>query len=205
MNFLEITGENGHVTGLKVVSIKRFCFDDKGVCVDERIEGSERVLPADTIIFAIGQRPDLPESFGLATARGGRVAADGCKTSVEGVFAAGDAVTGTASVIRAIASARFAAEEIDRYLGGDGKIDEVLAPVEPKNPALGNQKGFGELPRAGANVVPAEKRCFCFAEMDLGLSEEEARAEASRCLQCDLRLDIAPQKFWSSFTTGGQT
>lgn len=207
VNFLGIKEENGRAAGVNVVSIRSFCFDDKGRCVDERVPGSERTLPADTVIFAIGQRPDIDEAFGLAQGRGGRIAADGCKTGVPGVFAAGDAVTGTSSVIRAIAGARLAVREIDRYLGGDGEIDEVLAPAEPCDPVLGNLPGFGALPRVQPHVVCVRERCAGFEAMDNGLDCEGARCEASRCLQCDLRLDIAPQKFWSDFAKaqGGQT
>ena len=205
-NFLGIRGENGKVTGVDVVGITAFSFDAQGVCVDERIPDSEQTLPADTVIFAIGQRPDIGEAFGLQLTRG-RIATEGCKTSVPGIFAAGDAVTGTASVIRAIAGARLAAQEIDRYLGGDGAIDEILAPLEHPSPILGNLPGFGVQPRVQPDVVCACERCACFDTMDNGLEEEGARFEASRCLQCDLRLDLAPQKFWSDYagSSGGQT
>lgn len=58
-------------------------------------------------------------------------------TSVEGIFAAGDAIYGTKSVIMAIESGRQAASQIDKYLGGDGDISEVLAPVQKADPYIG--------------------------------------------------------------------
>ena len=99
-------------------------------------------------------------------------------TSVPGVFAAGDAVTGTLSVINAIAGARAAAERIDSFLGGDGKIGEVLAPMRQNDPLLGKIDGFGKLERSESSVLPPDERIHCFDAMDLGLSAEQASCEA---------------------------
>jgi len=146
------------------------------ICVEE---DSEVVIPGDTVIFAVGQKPDLSEDFGVELGRGNRVAvqADGsCATSVPGVFAAGDVVTGTLSVISAIAGGRKAASEIDRYLGGDGVIDEELAPRAEGSPWIGRDEGYASRPRCGNDAE-----------------------EAERCLQCDLRLDITPRRFWADY------
>ncbi|MEG2216356.1 MAG: hypothetical protein RRZ24_04210 [Clostridia bacterium] len=140
----------------------------------------------------------------MPLARGARIElADGCKTPVEGVFAGGDAVTGTQSVIKAVAAGRDAAQQIDRYLGGDGEIEEALASVQYRCPHIGKFAGFGELPRQESVVVAPQIRVKGFERMDLGFTEETALCEANRCLQCDLRTDIAPQQFWSSFSQGG--
>ncbi|HPY50874.1 MAG TPA: FAD-dependent oxidoreductase [Sedimentisphaerales bacterium] len=163
---------------------------------------SDETIPCDTVIFAVGQRPDITEDFGLALSRGRIAVDDTLRTDVDGVFAAGDAVYGTASVIKAIAAGRLAAEQADRYLGGEGNIDEALAPEQHRCPYIGTIEGFSAMPREEASVVPATERVQSFCTMDLGLDEQGAHAEACRCLQCDLRLDIAPQRFWSSFTGG---
>ena len=204
VTFPEIVGENGHVIGVKVQSITSFSFDENGRTILDLVPDSDTVIPVDSVIFAIGQRPILPEGFGLELARGGRIAVkNDCETSVPGVFAAGDGVTGTASVVKAIAGARHATEQIDLYLGGNGDIGESLAPEQYRNPCIGRRENFGSLPRRNGTVLPPEVRSNSFEVMDLGLNDEDACYEAGRCLQCDLRLDIAPQRFWSSFVKEG--
>ena len=202
-SFLEIMGEDGKVSGLKIASVKSFRFEADGRSVIDLVPESEQVISADTIIFAVGQRPDLAATFGLPLVRGRIEIADGCKTSVEGIFAGGDAVTGTQSVIKAIAAGRDAAQQIDRYLGGDGEIEEALAPEQHRCAYIGKYAGFAMLPRQEVEVVAPEIRIKGFERMDLGFTEETAFCEANRCLQCDLRTDIAPQQFWSSFSQGG--
>lgn len=198
--FNEITSENGKVTGLSVTGVKNFYFEN-GRAVIEKEADSDEVIPADTIIFAVGQRPEVTEEFGLALDRG-RIAADERThaTNVDGIFAAGDGVTGTQSVIKAIAGAREAASAIDLYLGGDGVIDEALAPEQNPNPRLGKEDGFADRKRTAPVVDPVEKRVSCFDAMDHGFCGEAAGCEAGRCLQCDLREKLSPQKFWSDYT-----
>jgi len=207
VTFKEIMGCDGKVSGMKVAAISGFCFDAQGALKVELVPGGEEIIPADSVIFALGQKPDIDASFGLELGRGGKISVnEAYATSMPGVFAAGDAVTGTVFVITAIAGARKAAEAMDKYLGGDGDINEVLAPVESPNPAIGNWKCFGSLTRENPEIVKYDERVKCFEEMDHGFKDDAAHCEASRCLQCDLRLQIAPQKFWSSFdpTDGGQ-
>ena len=205
--FLEITGQNGKAAGMKIAGIKSFSFDSTGKAILDLIPDSEEIIPADSIIFAVGQRPGITADFGLETGRGNRIAIkEGSSgTSVKGVFAAGDAVTGTASVIQAIANARAAAAEMDRYLGGDGMIEEKLAPDQDADMYIGKIPGFADEHRVEKSVVPAAERVKNFELMDRGCDEKCAVCEAGRCLQCDLRLRIAPQKFWSDYNrTGGE-
>ncbi len=200
--FLRIEGETA-VTGMTMQKINGFHFTADGKSVIDAVPDAIETIPCDTVVFAIGQRPDITDAFGLPLNRGRIVVdADG-QTGVPGVFAAGDAVTGTQSIIAAIASTRAAVVSIDKYLGGDGDIEETLAPEQPRDPVLGKEDGFGTLPRREADVLAPDVRCHCFDQMDLGLSDENAQAEAARCLQCDLRLDIKPQRFWGDYTEGG--
>ncbi len=105
-------------------------LDNSGRRQPEPVPGSEFTLDADTVISAVGQTPELPDDFGLATADGGTIKADEVTlaASKAGIFAGGDAVTGPASTVEAIAAGRKAAASIDRYLGGRGEIDVALAP-----------------------------------------------------------------------------
>lgn len=199
--FLEITGEDGLVTGMKLASVSGFYFDENGKSVIETVPDSEEIIEADSVIFAVGQRPGTDAGFGVEMGRGGRVAvSDDHMTSVPGVFAAGDAATGTASVIKAIAGARTAASMIDVFLGGDGDIDEHPAPLQVRDPYLGKQEGFGGLARNEAEILPPAERVLGFDAMDFGFNSEQAACEAGRCLQCDLRLDISPQRFWTDYS-----
>ena len=180
--FDEITQEGGKVTGVRCRRVVACTFDENGVpdiCVEE---DSEFVVPADTVIFAVGQRPALGEGFGVTLGRGKRVVVDeesGVETDTPGVFAAGDAVSGTVSVVTAIAAGRRAASAIDRYLGGDGVIDEQLVPLVANDPFIGREEGYA-----------AKGRC------------DDESVEAERCLQCDLRLEIAPTRFWGEYKSG---
>ena len=201
--FLEIIGDNGRVTGMKLASISGFYFEENGKSVIDIIPESEEQIEVESVIFAIGQRPDIEAGFGLALGRGGRIEVfDDCLTGVPGVFAAGDAVTGTTSVINAIAGARITAGKIDAFLGGNGALNETAAEITQRNPRLGKLEGFGKFERNESNLVTPDKRTGNFELMDLGLTGEQAECEARRCLQCDLRLDIAPQRFWTDYASG---
>lgn len=211
--FLEILNDgNGHVDGVKIQGIKSFYFDENRKSHLELEEGSEEILPADTVIFAVGQRPEIsmdPAEFGLDLTHGNYIAThgDNGETSVQGVWAAGDVVTGTQSVIKGIAFAREAVKSMDLYLGGDGNIDEKLAPDQVRDPNIGVIEGFGDLKREEPIVVPVPERIVNYktcGPMDQGFDEERAHREACRCLQCDLRCDLAPQKFWGDYTTSGE-
>ena len=150
------------------------------------IEGSEFTMDLDTIIAAIGQMPEVPAGFEVATDKGNVLQADPdtLAASREGVFAGGDCVSGPASVIEAIAAGRQAAVSIDKYLGGAGVIDEVLAPPEEAITPLEIEEG--EKYRPHMPSLPLNERYGGFAEIELGLSEEMAIEEAERCLRCDL-------------------
>ena len=123
-------------------------------------------------------------------------------TSVDGIFACGDVVYGTKSVILAIAKAREAASSIDQYLGGDGDISEVLAPVEELNGKIGKRPGFGYEERIAPTILEANKRKDQFDLVNLGIDDDKIQKEASRCLQCDLRCHITHSKIYSEYRKG---
>ncbi len=182
-----LLGKDGRITAVECLKVESFSLDEEGKPRVDTIEGSEHLFPADTLVFAVGQAPDIPDGFDLDRDEGGRVEADPLtlESSREGVFAAGDAVTGTSWVIEAVASGRKAAVNVDRYLGGTGHIDERLAPVEEYESWLGPAEGFAALARG--------------EEDGGGFDEHSAPAEASRCLRCDLRLRMTPVKFWGEY------
>ena len=200
--FERITGTE-HVTGVDFMNVKSFMFDENRRAVIEKEEGSEHHIEADTVIFAVGQRPDITEEAGLKLGRGSSIAVKDIEkdktTSVDRIFAAGDVIYGTRSVIAAIESGREAASQIDRFLGGSGDISEVLAPEQKADPYIGQCPGFGYQERKHTKVDPPEARCSDFCLFDHGISEEDIGAEAGRCLQCDLRLKISRPSLWGDY------
>jgi len=199
--FERITGTDA-VTGVDFMNVKSFTFDENRRAIIEKEEGSEHHIDADTVIFATGQHPDLTEEAGLALGRANSIVVkeNSLATETEGVFAAGDVVYGTKSVILAIASGRDAAVEIDKYLGGDGDISETLAPEQHADPKIGKIEGFGYLGRTKTQVTPASERQDNFSEVDHGICDADIYGEASRCLQCDLRLQIHPSRLWTEYS-----
>ena len=199
--FERITGTDA-VTGVDFMNVKSFTFDENRRAIIEKEEGSEHHIDADTVIFATGQRPDLTEEAGLTLGRANSIVVkeNSLATETEGVFAAGDVVYGTKSVILAIASGRDAAVEIDKYLGGDGDISETLAPKQHADPKIGKVEGFGYFGRTKTQVTPAAERQDNFNEVDHGICDADICGEASRCLQCDLRLQIHPSRLWTEYS-----
>lgn len=202
--FERIIGD-GCVAGVDFMKVKSFTFDENRRAVIEKEPGSEHCIEADTVIFAAGQRPKITEEAGLPLGRGNTIAADEktCETGTEGVFAAGDAIYGTKSVIAAIESGRRAAQSIDRYLGGDGDISEILAPVEEPEAYIGKEEGFACRKRAENTITPLEERKDSFTLVDHGICGDGVCGEAGRCLQCDLRLKIAQPRLWGDYESEG--
>ena len=157
----------------------------------EPISGSEFTMLVDAVVSAIGRVPDLSADSGLATTDGGLIQADAntLATNETGIFAGGDAVTGPASVIEAIAAGRQAAVSIDQYLGGKGEIDVPLAPPEAEVMQTGLQ-GFPVGDRAEMPSLRIDERLRDFSPVELGFSDEQAIDEANRCLRCDLPITI---------------
>jgi len=176
---MNIEESDGKATALSMVSINGFKFTAKGLELDILPDSQER-FATETMIFATGQQPDLGESFGIERVRNSFAKVDETmKTSVEGVFAAGDVVYGTKSVVQAIASGRQVAMNMDLYLGGDGNIEEMLFERETQNPNIGGLEHFAQMERTDTLKSPCD-----------------AYSESVRCLQCDLRLDIQKTKYW---------
>jgi heterodisulfide reductase subunit A-like polyferredoxin len=192
---------DGEVAGVACLEVQSFKFDKDGRVDIDVVKGSEHALDADMVIFAIGQRPEIPDAFELEFDKRGRINVDPdtLETDEEGIFAAGDAVLGTTSVIQAIASGRRAAQAVDRYLGGDGKIDEILAPLQAPQVWLGADEKFAQSDRCCQYCIGMEERLSGFCCLTQTLNEDEATEESGRCLQCDLRLKMTPVKFWGEY------
>jgi len=161
--------------------------DQSGRPRPEPIKGSEFVIECDILVKAVGQESETPAGFGVKTGRAGRIEAneDTMLASRPGVYAGGDVVSGPASVIEAIADGRKAASAIDKYLGGDGYIEEVLAPVEIP-PKYVPPEIEGEERRLPVKMLPVGERLSTFKLAELGWEGEQAKHDCTRCLRCDL-------------------
>ena len=186
------------------MNVESFTFDENRRAIIKKEPGSEHHIAADTVIFATGQRVGMKPEMGLTLGRANSIvtAPGKAAASVEGIFAAGDCVYGTKSVIMAIEAGRQAASEIDKFLGGDGDISEVLAPEQKADPKIGKVEGFAYLKRTATDVKPVEARQDNFDLMDFGICDSKICGEAGRCLQCDLRLQITPPRLWGDFEGG---
>jgi heterodisulfide reductase subunit A len=182
----------GNVCDLRCTRMELGEPDESGRCRPVPVEGSEFLLDADYVIWAIGARPDTTcLSGGIECERSGTIVVDEntMMTSVEGVFAAGDAVTGMAFVVDAIGAGHKAARAMDAYLR-----NEPMPAPEPELPVaelteemIAEKRAAGEIvdaPRVCVPEVDVEARVGSWCEVCGALTEEQAVAEAMRCLQC---------------------
>ena len=117
--FERITGDEA-VTGVDFMDVKSFTFDENRRAIIEKVEGSEHHIDGDTVIFAVGQRPDITPEAGLELGRGNSITVkeNSLAASVDGIFAAGDMHRGSPWVVWAIREGRKAAEAVDASLMG---------------------------------------------------------------------------------------
>ena len=185
-NPAEIIGENGKVTQIKLQVMELGEPDASGRRSPVPVEGKFEILDVDTVISAIGQRCSLEGFEALELTRKGTIVADEavCTTNLEGVFAAGDATNrGPSIAVRAIGEANDAAAAIDAYLQGKALIKAEpfysKRKVEDIDFTVYEKKARAEM----SCKDPAYRRGNFDAVMN-GFTEEQARAEASRCLEC---------------------
>jgi heterodisulfide reductase subunit A len=187
-----ILGDDGHVTGMDCIRMELGEPDDSGRRRPIPVEGSEFALDVDMVIPAIGQMPDLgfrgqahASGPNLEITRWGTLVADRdtLATAVPGIFAGGDAVTGPATAIEAIAAGKQAARNIHRFLQGEELVGPATGlPVVPLE-AVDLRRAKRQT-RSAMAKKPLETRAADFCEVELGFTEEEALAEAQRCLDC---------------------
>jgi NADH-quinone oxidoreductase subunit F len=198
MSFLvsptRITNAAWQATGLECVRMELGEPDDSGRRRPVPVEDSGFTIAADTVIAAVGQAPDLsflPPDSNLERTRWERLNVDSntLTTSVEGVFAGGDFVTGPGMVVEAVAAGRRGALAIDKYLRGDTSPVEMYqrkGDVKPEGTAPDAGESWELQPRTAVRTMPAADRRATFDEIEIGFTEEVARREAGRCLRCDL-------------------
>ncbi len=192
---IEIVGENDNLKGLKCLRADLVAKEGSDRKIPVPMLGSDFIMEADAVISAIGQRVDHMELKSISDLKWSRrttvnVDMASMQTARPEVFAAGDAVTGPATVVEAIGGGKRAAEAIDRYLSG------IPQPEMPPVPVRRKRVDWLEVPAATKMVLKRpempllniERRRTTFQQAELGYSENQVREEARRCLRCDVCL-----------------
>jgi len=181
---------NGKVTGVELLRQELGEFDASGRRRPSPIPGSEFTLDVDVLIPAIGQEPDLAwmnGDSGIETGRGSTFAvSEGLATTRRGVFAAGDAVLGPATVIWAVAQGNQVADEVDHYLR-TGHVEKLV--VRPGYEVIEQRfdmEQYYKAVRPQARELAIEGRRGNFDEVELPLDERTIQEECKRCIRCDL-------------------
>ncbi|MGD8737046.1 MAG: FAD-dependent oxidoreductase, partial [Anaerolineae bacterium] len=190
--------QDGQITAIRCVRMQLGEPDASGRRRPIPIEGSEFEVPCDSMIAAIAQAPEisfLDPGHGLEITRWGtfKVNEQTMETNRAGVFAGGDAAQGPGALIEGIAAGRRGALSIDRYLREAPLLtprEKLPLPVtELTRAEIANMVARGEVdtrPRVQVPRSPVAQRVGDFREVELCLSEEQALAEAGRCLSCGL-------------------
>ena len=181
---VRILGKDGRVKEVECLRTKPGKLDESGRRTPMPIKGSNFLLPASSVILALGERAAL--SFlpqGMKTGNGLITIDSWGRTNLPGVFAGGDAATGQGYVSQAIASGTRAARAIDRHLRG-----EIGDPPENAQRTAMFEKinldYFPPLSRAEVPILSLKEREKEFKEIHGGLSKLKAKKEAGRCFSC---------------------
>ncbi len=183
----EIVVKEGKAAGVKCARMKLGEFDRTG---RRRPESDENtfILEADQILVAIGQTLNCDaviDKHDIKVKDGSHIVIDPATgmTSVAGIFAGGDAVTGPDSVISAVAAGEHAAVGIDEYLTGEKHA--FWREEKVNDTAFDPEADPVPYPRAKLNLIPVERRRNNFDEVEKPWTEGEAVRQAKRCLRCD--------------------
>ena len=209
-NPISFNGENGKVKSITLQVMELGEPDASGRRRPVPVEGKTEEIAVDSVILAIGQKLVQGDVSELELNERGNIAADEdfFTTSVEGVFAIGDATNRGASIaIEAIGEADRCAKAVDAYLNGK-PLDTRVPYISKRNEKTIDYSDREKQSRISPKVLPADVRNKSFDEVSLGFTEEEAQKEASRCLECGCReyfkckllsvaqrYDINPERF----------
>jgi len=180
---------NGKVEGLELVQQELGEFDEGARRRPRPIEGSEFVLPVDVVIPAIGQSTDVTcvGECGVEHNRNTTFKVDRkLLTSRPGVFAAGDAVLGPATVVEAVAQGNQVAQAVDTYLQQGWPVSKSGWLAYDSVPLTYNMEEYADAARVQMPVQEPAVRRNNWREVELGLSLEGCREECKRCLRCDI-------------------
>ena len=209
-NPISFNGENGKVKSITLQVMELGEPDESGRRSPVPVEGNTEEIKVDSVIMAIGQKLVKEDVAELELTDRGNIKADidTFETNIDGVFAIGDATNRGASIaIEAIGEANRCSVAVDAYLKGE-EIDTRVPYISRRDEEMIDYSSKEKCERKRPKVLNAEYRRHNFDEVCLGYTEEEAQAEASRCLECGCkeyfkckllnvaqRYDINPARF----------
>jgi NADPH-dependent glutamate synthase beta subunit-like oxidoreductase len=185
--------DDGKITGLECIRNRLSDPDKTGRRRPVPIPNSRYTIPTDTVISAIGQQVEVSSLEGEKTLELSEnhlvlVDPETMATSIPGVFAGGDVVSGPSTVVEAVAAGKRAAESIHGYLRGLSPAESGLLSAGRKAvPVMAisaREKSLDHRPRMPE--IDLKERMIGLQEVEMGLSRERATQEAKRCLRCDL-------------------
>jgi len=193
VNPAEVLG-NGAVSGVRLQQQRLAEFDDSARRRPVPLGADSYVLNVEVLIPAIGQVPDVSWLHGteIARHRGDTFIVDEAyATTRPGVFAAGDAVTGPATIVEAVAQGNLVAAAIDHWLKTGQLVKPHLEAEREDVPQVYDLAAYADHHRPATPRLPVEQRDGNFREVEAGFDEHAAQEEARRCLRCDLEwLDV---------------
>jgi len=188
--------QNGKVIGVECIQMKLGDLDASGRRRPIPIEGSEFSIELNTLIPAIGERPDTSfvsdkDNLNISKWNTILVNKETLLSDRMGVFAGGDVVTGPRTVVEAISAGKTAAESIEKYLEGKSLTKEykLTRPSLYVEPVELTEEEIEEAKRPELSKLSVKQRQKNFKEVELTLTEEMAVKEARRCLRCELETE----------------
>ncbi len=186
-----IVQDSGRITGVEFQRMQLGEPDASGRRRPVPVPGSEYTVNGNTLIPAIGQKPDarvLPAESGVKWTKRTTIETDpySLMTARKGVFAGGDAVLGASTIIQTVAQGKLAARSIDAYLRGEDMV-QVSRSIEEqeRKPDLFDIVPYKPVePKVKMPMLPYEDRKRNFRMIEMGYTQEQAEREAGRCLQC---------------------
>jgi len=177
------------VTALEIQHQRLSEFDAGGRRRPIPIAGNVSTLAVEVVIPAIGQQTDARcvADAGFEINRNATIKVDKhLGTTRAGVFAAGDVVSGPATVIEAVAQGNRAAAAVQAFLQSETVPEGIPRPELLLPPMTWDVEQYGETPRLTARFLPAAERQAHFEEVEITQDEADIRQECRRCLRCDL-------------------
>jgi heterodisulfide reductase subunit A len=200
---IEVLGQGTTLSAARCIKMELGEPDQSGRRRPVPIEGSEFDVPTDTMIIAVSQSPEVEyvsDDTGIQLTKWNTLVVDPetMQTHLEGVFAGGDVVQGPDAVITAMGDGKRAAEVIDKYCDGRPLENFTTRRMQPLPERDGNSRPHRYAPRFKDTPKKARiqmrgqdprDRQTGFGEVEQGYTEEQAKEEASRCLNCGLCID----------------
>ncbi|MCK5675945.1 MAG: FAD-dependent oxidoreductase, partial [Verrucomicrobia bacterium] len=183
-------GKDGKLEAVEFLKMKLGEPDESGRRRPEVIEGSETTLPVDLVVLAIGLKPSTTDFADEIESEWGLLKSDEktLQTADPAIFAGGDCVTNPTMIVNAIAQGRRAAFYMDKHLKDeslDAPFDtDFLLEKTDKDAVLEESKNFNPRSPVLQPMMPLEERKQTFDCYESVMTEEEARKEAHRCMNC---------------------